>query len=172
MRLLLALSVSLLISASAVAEAGTTPPLPSGSSLAGDVQKTRSALTLFAAGTKETDEQYQRVAFHEVPNLIENLELQKRFDEAEQLARTKYDTASRLFGKHSMTALDALQDLIFLKTQQHDDVQRKNFLGQYAALVSSMQSSGQDGLVEKANDIRTARLQRKLQEARSVLTFD
>ena len=137
-----------------------------------DAKEAMQKLAALNNRSQETSPEVQKLIFTDIPNAIESLELQKRFDEAQQLAQAKYDTAAGVFGKQSVAALDALQDLIFLQVQKHDEQQKKRYLSEYASLANTMRSSGRGDLVDKANDVRAARLQRKLEEASAALKFE
>jgi hypothetical protein len=117
----------------------------------------------------ETDETYQKLMLNDLPNLLEDLELHKDFADALQLAQVKLDTATRLFGPESMTALDAMQDLIFLAVQEQAEQKRQQYLSKYVATVEHMRKEHKMDIVDVAFAIRSQRLQRKLRAAAATL---
>jgi hypothetical protein len=142
-----------------------------GAAEAGDnkVEAMKSQLAKLDKSSSENDEAYRALVLNELPNLIENLELKQEFAAARQLAELKLDTARRLFGDQSLSALDAVQDLIFLSVQQKDEQQRKRYLGQYVGMVDLMRKNDKLALVNAAAAIREERLQRKLKAAQATL---
>jgi hypothetical protein len=137
--------------------------------VADQVQSMRNELTVLNSPVRESNRSYRDLVLVELPNLIESLALQHRFREAKELAQLKLSTGIRLFGAQSVTTLDALQDLLFLAVQQHDETERNAYLKQYAQLTLEMKRSHNDDLVDTANEIRGHRLQRKLEAAEAIL---
>jgi len=129
----------------------------------------RHELSALNAQASENNTKYRDLVLVEVPDVIESLALKHQFDEAKDLAQLKLSTGIRLFGAQSITALDALQDLLFLAVQQHDQTERDKYLKQYAQLTLEMKHSHHENLVETANIIRKRRLERKAEAAEAIL---
>jgi hypothetical protein len=104
-----------------------------------------------------------------VSDTVEGLSTQGDYELARQLYQAKLETAVSLFGPHSAEALDALQDGIFLATQQKDDARFKQLLGQYAAYTARMRAENKEDIIQLAEKQRKRRLQSKLDASLSTL---